>query len=451
MLKEPWKPAVTISLGPKNGSTRKMTELTGADVNQHCLNGIMKLSQTHEVTAAEDIFDSRGTKLWAKDAAITPELQARLLQRKLRKPLESTLHVADGVGTQQILDEAQKLCGSIPALAGLMGSQQGAILETLSLTRLEPALSLLLTTAAAQHSGSLSHAVLVSLIALSVGHHAGRPPGEHGNLALAGLLHDVGELYINPAYLSSDHPLTPEEWKHVAVHPRAGEVVLSQLGCVPLPVILAVAEHHERLDGNGYPRQLSGARISFSGQVVGLADILAGIITRRDNALARASLALRLVPGEHAYDLISVIATLRQRARDKEPANQGVSALQAAIQHTAEVGALIDSALASTAGLLAGSGLSPNAQELAMRFQFRLRMLLQALRATGVQEYANYIQENESGDLALELEMVSHEIAWRLRDMARELTLRLTDMPMTVRSAFMPLQHQLDQTPLRRA
>lgn len=426
-----------------------MTSAAENSVNAHCLNGIMKLSQTREITAAEDIYDSRGTKLWAKDAAITPEMQERLLQRKLRKPLEATLHVADGVGPQQILDEAQKLCDTVPALAGLMGTHQGAILETLALTPLAPPLSLLLTTATAQNSGSLSHAVLVSLIAISVGHHAGRPASDQANLALAGLLHDIGELYINPEYMYSEHRLSPEEWKHVAVHPRAGELVLTQLGCVSIPVIRAVAEHHERLDGNGYPRQITGAKISLSGQIVGLADVLGGIISRRDNALARASLALRLVPGEHAFDLISVIATLRQRARENKTTDQGFSALQTAILHTSQVGELIDNAIQNTASLLAtGNGLSADAQELAMRLQYRLRMLLQALRATGVQEYASHIHDgDECGDMALELEMVSHEIAWRLRDMARELTLRTLDMPAAIRAAFIPLQTQLDKAP----
>lgn len=428
-----------------------MPETASASVNEHCLNSIMKLSQTREVTAAEDIFDSRGNKLWAKDAAITPELQERLLARKLRKPLETTLQVANGIGPQQIMAEAQTLCATVPALAELMGTQQAQVQETLAQLRLAPPLTLLLTTAEAQNSGGLSHAVLVALVSISVSHHLGKSANEHAVVALAGLLHDVGELYINPDYMYSTRRLSPEEWKHVAVHPRVGEVVLSQLGCVPPAVIRAVSEHHERLDGNGYPRQLSGDKLSQAGQIVGLADILGSIITRRDNALARASLALRLVPGEHAYDLISVIATLHQRGSKTDGGPS--KALNEAIDHTAQVGTVINLAIEESARLLEGNQRrSAHAQELALRLQFRLRLLLQALRATGVQEYAGALIEGNaycdvSGDMALELEMVGHEIAWRLRDMARELTLRMIDMPHDVAQAFAPLQTLLDKTP----
>jgi HD superfamily phosphohydrolase YqeK len=424
-----------------------MADTIENSVNEHCLSSIIRLAQTRAVTAAEDIYDTRGMKLWAKDAAITPELQERLLRRKLRKPFEATLRVADGVDAQQILAEAQKLCDSVPALSVLMGGHQRAVVQTLAQIELAAPISLLLTTSA-QNQDGLHHAVQVAMIAIAVGLHARRTAGSPATLGLAGLLHDVGELYINPDYLHTGRRLSPDEWKHVAVHPRVGEMVLSQLGCVPAAVTRAVGEHHERLDGNGYPRQITGERISYAGQVVGLADVLSGIINRRDNALARASLALRLVPGEHPHELISVIASLRQHAG--RPAEDGAATLEQAIQQTARIGALLDQAIAESGRLMdLGQQLPGGTQGLAMRLQLRLRTLLQALRATGVHEYAiNHVDASAFGDectdMALELEMVGHEIGWRLRDMARELVLRLNELPAQTQPAFAPLLALLD-------
>lgn len=417
-----------------------------SNVNPHCLDNIMKLSQRQEVTAAEDIYDARGNKLWAKDAVITPELQTRLLERKLRKPLEATLQVTDGVNADKIVQEAQQLYGRVPAIASLIGAHQATILETLALVRLEPPVALLLTTAA-QNTETFSHAVLVSITAIAVGLHSGRSGSDQLTLALAGLLHDIGELYINSDYLHAHRRLSPDEWKHIAVHPRVGEVVLNNLGCVPKPVTRAVAEHHERLDGNGYPRQLTGDKISSAGQILGLAEILGSIIGRKDNALARASLALRLVPGEHSHDLISVIATLRQHSSGGNSA-EGNASLEDAIQRTAQVGAQLMQAIDESARLLTlGKQIPPHAQDLAMRFQYRLRTLLQALRATGVQEFASYGVSGEEmgGELALELEMVSREIHWRLRDMARELSLRTVEAPPDLLAQFAPLLALLDK------
>lgn len=424
-----------------------ITNMSGNTVNEHCLNSVMRLSQTRQVTAAEDIYDSRGTKLWAKDAAITPELQQRLLRRKLRKPFEATLRVAEGVNADAIVAEAKRLYESMPAVACLIGAHQAEVLETLSLVRLDPAATLLLTSAAENGTG-LSHAVLVALIAVSIGSHAGHSGTDQMTLALAGLLHDIGELYIKPEYLHSSRRLSPEEWKHVAVHPRVGEVVLDGLACYPKAVTQAVAEHHERFDGNGYPRQIPGGRISPAGQILGVAEILSGILAREGNALARACLALKLVPGEHAHELVSVIATIGQHsAHGARGYVEG--SLAEALHQTAHIAGSLDAAIDECTWILEqAQTLSAQGQDLALRFQYRLRTLQQALRATGVQQCADgrivdTLHVEDEG-IALELEMVGREIGWRLRDMARELTLRINDLPTDPRPAFARLLSLLD-------
>jgi len=426
-------------------------DISANSVNEHCLDNIIRLSQTKEVTAAEDIYDNRGVKLWAKDATITPELQQRLLRRKLRKPLEATLRVADGVTPERIVAEAQLLYESIPAVACLTGAHQAAVLETLSLVRLDPAATLLLTTAS--ENGGLGHAVLVALIAVSIGSHAGRSGPDQMTLALAGLLHDIGELYINPEYLHSSRRLSPDEWKHVAVHPRVGEMVLESLGCYPRSVAQAISEHHERFDGNGYPRQLAGERISAAGQILGIAEILSGIIARKDNAISRACLALKLVPGEHAHELVSVIATIQQH----NGRGGGLSldgSLSGPLQSTEKIAATLEAAITECNRILdPAQPLAAQGQDLVLRVQYRLRTLQQALRATGVQQCVEGrlgFDALRTGDeatdetIALELEMVGREIGWRLRDMARELSLRISDAPQDLRARFGSLSALLD-------
>lgn len=429
-----------------------MKDITNTNVNEHCLNSIIQLSHAKQVTAAEDIYDSRGTKLWAKDAAITPELQQRLLSRKLRKPLEASLSVADGVTNERIVAEAKRMYDEMPAVACLMGTHQATVLETLSLVRLDPAGTLLLTSAA-ENGGGFSHAVLVALIAVAIGNHARLSGTDQMTLALAGLLHDIGELYINPEYLHASRRLSADEWKHVAVHPRVGEMVLTSLGCYPKSVTQSVGEHHERFDGNGYPRQVTGERISATGQIVGIAEILSGILARKDNAISRACLALKLVPGEHPHKLVSVLATIEQHGG--RGGGRGIDgSLTDPLQNTQKIAATLNAAIAECGRLLVpAQPLPTRAQDLALRMQYRLRTLQQALLATGVQhcvEGTHGLETLRTGDdsldgtIALELEMVGREIGWRLRDMARELSLRINDAPDGLVSVFAPLLGLLD-------
>lgn len=119
-------------------------------------------------------------------------------------------------------------------------------------------------------------------------------------MALAGLLHDIGELYIDPQYLHSRNRLYPHEWRHVVVHPRIGQMLIEDLENYPATVAQAVFEHHERYDGSGYPRQISGAGISAADRVVAVAEMISGVFVNPEQPLQRAELALKCVQQHRA-------------------------------------------------------------------------------------------------------------------------------------------------------
>lgn len=91
------------------------------------------------------------------------------------------------------------------------------------------------------------------------------------HVRLAGRLHDVGKIGIRESVLDKPASLTPEEFAHVREHVRIGLDILSPLVHLG-PVLQFVADHHERLDGSGYPRGLRGDAISLGGRIIGAAD-----------------------------------------------------------------------------------------------------------------------------------------------------------------------------------
>ncbi|HYG57237.1 MAG TPA: HD-GYP domain-containing protein [Symbiobacteriaceae bacterium] len=99
-------------------------------------------------------------------------------------------------------------------------------------------------------------------------------------VSLAGLLHDVGKIYVASRILAKPGPLTPEEWAVVKEHPARGVELLRR--CTALSdVLLAVAFHHERYDGTGYPAGLSGREIPLEARILSICNAYDAMITDR--------------------------------------------------------------------------------------------------------------------------------------------------------------------------
>lgn len=89
---------------------------------------------------------------------------------------------------------------------------------------------------------------------------------------MAGLVHDVGLLFVPEPNLQEHEELSIEDWQHIRRHPRAGYDLLSFIRHCPESVTRAVLEHHEELDGTGYPGQKVARQLAPVGQIIHLLD-----------------------------------------------------------------------------------------------------------------------------------------------------------------------------------
>ncbi|MCE5271929.1 HD-GYP domain-containing protein [bacterium] len=92
-------------------------------------------------------------------------------------------------------------------------------------------------------------------------------------LGLGGMLHDLGKKKIDPVILNKPEALTEGESETVRKHVMLGVNMLRQHKDVPEEVVRMVFEHHERLDGSGYPRKLKGEQISMFGRIAAIVDV----------------------------------------------------------------------------------------------------------------------------------------------------------------------------------
>lgn len=130
-----------------------------------------------------------------------------------------------------------------------------------------------------------SHIEEVAELVQSIAAAMGLPDEDIERLALAGFLHDIGKQAIPSSILSKPSALTDEEFALVKTHVAIGVQLLEYANVSP-EIIRIVSEHHERLDGSGYPLGLKGEQISLSGQILGIADVISAITSKRTYRLA---------------------------------------------------------------------------------------------------------------------------------------------------------------------
>ncbi len=99
-------------------------------------------------------------------------------------------------------------------------------------------------------------------------------------IRVAGYLHDIGKIIVPIEILVKPTKLTIKEFELVKEHVDAGYYLLNEIS-FPWPVANVVLEHHERLDGSGYPKGLKGDEISMGGRIMAVADVVDAMSTHR--------------------------------------------------------------------------------------------------------------------------------------------------------------------------
>ncbi len=103
---------------------------------------------------------------------------------------------------------------------------------------------------------------------------------EQQGVRMAALLHDVGKIGVPGEILSKPGQLTEYEFKIVQTHPRLSAEILSSID-FPWPVVATALQHHERLDGGGYPFGLDGKEIIIEARIVAVADVVEAMASHR--------------------------------------------------------------------------------------------------------------------------------------------------------------------------
>ncbi|MGA9351628.1 MAG: PAS domain S-box protein [Anaerolineae bacterium] len=131
------------------------------------------------------------------------------------------------------------------------------------------------------------HQRRVTQLACAIANEMGLPQERIEGLRMAGLIHDIGKINVPAEILSKPGPLTELEYGLIKMHPQTGHDVLNGTIEFPWPLAQIVLQHHERMDGSGYPQGLSGEEIILEARILGVADVVEAMASHRPYRSAR--------------------------------------------------------------------------------------------------------------------------------------------------------------------
>jgi HD-GYP domain-containing protein (c-di-GMP phosphodiesterase class II) len=193
---------------------------------------------------------------------------------------------------------------------------------------LEAMIKIIESTIGARDPYTVYHQQRVAQLAFSIGSQIGLPEDRLRILYLAATIHDLGKIGVPEAILNKPGKLTDIEFAMIKKHPKLAFEILQPLQFCE-PIVQIIVQHHERMNGSGYPHGLTGEDILLEARILGVADVVEAMSSHRPY---RPSLGLDLALSEISqnkgvfYDAAVVEAcfklyeeVIRERQRSAKP------------------------------------------------------------------------------------------------------------------------------------
>ncbi|MFV1873067.1 MAG: HD-GYP domain-containing protein [Oleiphilus sp.] len=257
---------------------------------------LAEVNKSNSVKAIEDIRNEKGAIIVPKGAEITQEMSNKIARFKLSTPLESSINLEKVITPKllhQKITEINKRLNLEPKALDLFKPK---LVRHCQLYGNHPLLAQKLTVLAERLPEVYNNTMITSNLALHIAHQLDLDEETTHSVFVATQMHDTGLLNIAPEIVHKKGKYEPSEWKLLQGHSTIGRVILEMIPGLPKKAATAIFEHHERLDGTGYPVGKSENELSVEGQIIAISDTVNAILSKR------------LLPsGYQVKDLIPVI------------------------------------------------------------------------------------------------------------------------------------------------
>jgi hypothetical protein len=398
----------------------------GSEPPPAVVDAVAELGARRTVGTTQAIYNTQGLKLLEGGVAIDRTLYEKLFSHRLSLPLDECIDPGPGTDGESLAGSARAATLRHPFFSRVApaGDSGRVLLDAIAQVRLPKPVALHLTLARETRRPLYDHGILMALLCAHLVRESGGSSAELRDAATAGLLHDLGMLHIAPELLDSEERLSGDELKPVWAHPLTSSMLVDRFAEYPKEIVRAIVEHHERLDGSGYPRGLAGDAIGALGRVLGIAEVVTAMFDgERRFPEQRVSLLLRINP--RRYDAVHVAAIHRLLATAPAPVDDDAidaDALVARLQRLTDVLAQWRAASAAI-----GAHVPSTQAALVRAVDAQNATLQRMLYDAGVtREQLAAIAGEVGGDAALRIELwaIAEELLWQLHAAANQLKRR---------------------------
>lgn len=388
---------------------------------QHFTRAVLELGQLRQVVTTQAIYNARGIKIIEQGVAVHPGLYERLMEHRLAQPLEDSVASLPTVNGHTLRRGIEAVALQTPFFGRMLASREirEVLLDAVERIQLPDPIAFQLTMANEIRPALYEHLLTTTLVTTWLALASGLPRLQLRVAAATGLLHDLGMLHLDPQLLEHTSEINPLQQRQLASHPLVSAALVERHKEYPREVAQAILEHHEFLDGSGYPRHLSGPQISPCGRIMALTELVAGAFAPgREIPESRLSILLRM--NTHRYDpafIDRITALLR-------PQDESVTAL------TLEplddpIGCLLEIDQVLTAWpeeRIAASNLPDERKKFLLPLAGQAGQLSRTLARVGAApaQLAQLGQDRLDPHLQTELSLLASEAAWQLRALARQ-------------------------------
>jgi putative nucleotidyltransferase with HDIG domain len=135
-------------------------------------------------------------------------------------------------------------------------------------------------TVEAKDPYTAGHQRRVADLARSIATEMNLPGDQVDGIRMAGMIHDIGKISVPAEILSMPRKLTDVEFCLIKTHAQSGHDILKDIE-FPWPIARMILEHHERMDGSGYPQGLTGDRVLLESRILVVADVVEAMASHR--------------------------------------------------------------------------------------------------------------------------------------------------------------------------